>query len=224
MEVLKVLGTSLLSMAALLAITKLLGHKQMSQLDFLDYINGITIGSIAAELATELEEPLKPFLALTVYGAISFLLSTVTRKFPKTRKYVNGSPTILLKDGRLYRQNLKKAKLDLSEFMVLCREQGYFDLHVIHMAIFEHNGKLTILPVSANRPATPADLGLTPQQETIAVEVIMDGRILADNLQRMGIDETWLTKQVRSQGYQNCREVFLGVCDQEKNLSLFGFS
>ena len=63
--------------------------------------------------------------------------------------------------GKLYRKNLKKAKLDLSEFMVMCRQQGYFDLTSIQTAVFEYNGRLTILPVTSQRPATPADLGLT---------------------------------------------------------------
>ncbi len=84
MEIIKVLLTSLLSVGALFAIAKIMGHKQMSQLDFFDYISGITIGSIAAELATELEEPLKPLIAIAVYGAVAVLLGnrhTVSRRF-----------------------------------------------------------------------------------------------------------------------------------------------
>ena len=136
MDLIKVFFTSLLSVAALFVITKIMGHKQMAQLDFFDYICGITIGSIAAELATELEAPWKPLVALVIYGGISVLLSLTTHKFPRTRKFINGSPTILMNDGKLNRENLKKAKLDLSEFMVLCREQGYFDLNDIQTAIF----------------------------------------------------------------------------------------
>ena len=86
MEIIKVLLTSLLSVGALFAVAKIMGHKQMSQLDFFDYISGITIGSIAAELATELEEPLKPLIAIAVYGAAAVLLSKITSLFPKTRK------------------------------------------------------------------------------------------------------------------------------------------
>ena len=139
MEVLKVVLTSLLSAAALFIIAKIMGHKQMSQLDFFDYITGITIGSIAAELATELEEPLKPLIAMIVYGIIAVSLSVLTRKLPKTRKFINGTPTIIMNNGKLYRKNMKKAKLDLSEFMVLCRQEGYFDLSEIQTAIFEYN-------------------------------------------------------------------------------------
>ena len=221
MEIIKVLLTSLLSVGALFAVAKIMGHKQMSQLDFFDYISGITIGSIAAELATELEEPLKPLIAIAVYGAVAVLLSKITSLFPKTRKYINGTPTILMNNGKLYRENLKKATLDLSEFMVMCRQQGYFNLSDIQTAVFEFNGKLSILPVSKKRPANPEDLNLSPAPEFIHTEVIMDGRILDENLKRMGLDDKWLQKQLNAQGYKKTEEVFLALCDENNQLTVF---
>ena len=197
MEWFKVLLTSLLSAGALFLIAKLIGHKQISQLDFFDYITGITIGSIAAELATELEAPWKPLLAMAVYGTVAIVLSLLTQKLPRTRKYLNGSPTIILNDGKLYRENMKKAKLELSEFLLLCRQEGYFDLNDIRTAVFECNGRLTILPHSSKRPLNPSDLGLAAEEEAISTELIMDGRILGENLKRRGLDDVWLTRQLR---------------------------
>ena len=221
MEFIKVILTSLLSVAALFIIAKIMGHKQVAQLNFFDYISSITVGSIAAELATELEEPLKPLIAIVIYGLVSISLSIVMNKLPRTRKFINGSPTILMNDGKLYRKNMKKAKLDLSEFMLMCREQGYFDINNIQTAIFEYNGKLTILPVSTNRPLTPEDMNLTPKPDFISTELIMDGRIMGDNLKRKGLDETWLKKQLEAQGYHSAKEIYLGICSSDNKLSLF---
>ena len=222
MEIVKLLLTALLSVVALFIITKMMGHKQVAQLDFFDYVSGITIGSIGAELATELEKPYKPLIALAVYGLASLILNGIAHKIPRTRKYINGSPTILMSDGKLYRKNLKQAKLDLSEFMLLCREQGYFDLDEISVAIFEHNGKLSILPKAANRPATPEDLKITARQVHIGVEVIMDGRIMEENLSRMGCTRNWLTGQLQSQGHTDAKEIFLGIYrPEEKKLTLY---
>lgn len=123
--------------------------------------------------------------------------------------------------GKLYRENLKKAKLDLSEFMVMCRQQGYFDLTSIETAVFEYNGKLTILPVSSQRPATPKDLSLAPEQELLFTELIMDGRILENNLKRMGLDLTWLDKQLQQHRVRSARDVFLAVCDRKLNFVLY---
>ena len=221
MEIIKVILTSFLSAAALFLIAKIIGHKQMSQLDFFDYITGITIGSIAAELATELEEPLKPLIAMVIYGIITVLLTLITSKLPKTRKYINGTPTIIMNGGRIYRKNMKKAKLDLSEFMVMCRQEGYFNLNDISTAIFEYNGRLTILPKATKRPVNPNDIKIVPPIESINTEVIMDGRILDENLKRLGLDISWLNKELKCQGYKNAKEIFLGVCDNNKELTLF---
>lgn len=198
-----------------------MGHKQVAQLDFFDYINGITIGSIAAELATDLETPWKPLVAMLIYGMIAVGLSLATSKFPKIRKYVNGTPTILMNNGKIYRKNMKKAKLDLSEFLTMCREQGYFNLNDVQTAIFEYNGKLTILPKSVNRPVTPADMELHPEPDYINTEIIMDGRIMGENLKRIGLDLKWLEKQIKAQGYHDAKEIFLGLCDNNNRLSLF---
>ena len=217
MEIIKVILTALLSVAALFIITKIMGHKQVSQLDFFDYVSGITIGSIGAELATELAKPYRPLIALVVYGAASLILNLLAHKLPRTRKYINGSPSILMSNGKLYRDNLKKAKIDLSEFMLLCREQGYFDLDEIQTAVFEHNGKLSILPKGENRPATPKDLNITVAPTHMGVEVIMDGRILGENLSRMGLNEKWLEKQIKAQGFKDAKGIFLGIYRAEED-------
>ena len=221
MEIIQVILTTLLSALALFIIAKIMGHKQMSQLDFFDYITGITIGSVAAELATEIEEPIKPLVAMIVYGVVAFLLSLLTSKVAKARKYINGTPTILMDNGKIYRENMKKAKLDLSEFMVMCRQEGYFDLADIQTAIFEYNGRLTILPISSKRPATPNDLNLCVAPEHISTELILDGKVLNENLKRRGLDTTWLNKQLKAMGYCNAKEVFLCVCDENNKLTVY---
>ena len=221
MEIIKVILTSVLSAASLFIIAKIMGHKQMSQLDFFDYITGITIGSIAAELATELEKPWKPLLAMIIYGIITFSLTMITSKLPKMRKFINGTPTIIMSGGKIYRKNMKKAKMDLSEFMVMCRQEGYFNLNDIGTAIFEYNGRLTVLPKATKRPVNPTDMNIIPPPETINTEVIMDGRILEENLKRLGLDKNWLQKELKCQGYKSQKEIFLGICDNNNELTLF---
>lgn len=221
MEILKVVLTSLLSVITLFIIAKVLGHKQMSQLDFFDYITGITIGSIAAELATELESPWKPLTAMVIYGAVAVLLTFITSKLPRMRKFINGTPTIVFNNGKLYRKNMKKAKLDLSEFLVMCRQEGYFDLNDIAVAVFEYNGRLTVLPKATKRPVNPNDINVVPQPDNISTEVIMDGRILHDNLKRLGLNINWLQKELAVQGYKTEKQIFLAVCDQNNQLTVY---
>ena len=115
--------------------------------------------------------------------------------------------------GKIYRENLKQAKLDLSEFLVMCHQAGYFDLSQIQTALLEHNGTVTFLPVEMQRPATPADFSLQPDQTMLQTPVILDGEVLPTNLQRAGKDVTWLMRQIRQQGYKEAEEVFLAMAD-----------
>ena len=223
MEFLQIIMTTVLSAAVLFGIAKVSGHKQVAQLDFFDYISGITVGSIGAELATELESPWKPLTAMTVYGVIAVALRVLTTKQQKSRKYINGTPTVILDRGKLYRESMKKAKLDLSDFMLMCRQAGYFNLNDIQTAVYEYDGKLSVLPVSTSRPVNPTDLNLSPPHETILAEVIMDGRILDENLKRMGLDTRWLQKRLEEQSYQSAEEVFLGLCGEDHSLTLFRY-
>lgn len=221
-EIIKVALMSLFSAAVLFLIAKVIGHKQVAQLEFFDYITGITIGSIAAELATTLEKPWwKPLISMIIFGLITVSLSVFTRVFPRSRKFINGTPTIVLNDGKLYRKNMKKAKLELSEFLLLCRQEGYFNPEDIQTAVFEYNGKLSILPVSSKRPLNPEDMNLKPKTEHIGTEVIMDGRIIGDNLNRKGLDETWLKNELKEQGYKSAKEIFLGICGENNQLNLY---
>ena len=159
--------TTLLSIGVLFLLTKLMGAKQVSQMTMFDYVVGITIGSAAAELATELETPTKPLTALIVYGIVAVCISLLTSKSLKARSVVTGKPLILLEDGVIYRENLKKAKLDLNEFLTYCRIGGWFDLNQLQTAVFEHNGTVSFLPKEADRPATPTDLNLNPKQSQV---------------------------------------------------------
>lgn len=221
MELLQVAITSVVSFLVLFFLAKIMGHRQIAQLSVFDYINGITIGSIAAELATELEKPLRPLLAMVIYALLTVLLEALALKYQRLRKFISGTPSIILDNGKLYRENMKKARLDLTEFLIQCRQQGYFDLGAIQTAVYESDGRLTILPVAERRPATPEDLGVAPEKEQFFTEVIMDGRILGGNLQRMGVNETWLEKQLRAQGYHSAKEIYLGLVDGNKQLSLY---
>lgn len=221
MELLQVAITSVVSFLVLFFLAKIMGHRQIAQLSVFDYINGITIGSIAAELATELEKPLRPLLAMVIYALLTVLLEALALKYQWLRKFISGTPSIILDNGKLYRENMKKARLDLTEFLIQCRQQGYFDLGAIQTAVYESDGRLTILPVAERRPATPEDFGVAPEKEQFFTEVIMDGRILGGNLQRMGVNETWLEKQLQAQGYHSAKEIYLGLVDGNKQLSLY---
>lgn len=197
-----------------------MGNKQISQLSMFDYIIGISIGSIAAEFATELENPERTLVAMIIYAVSAYLVSLVTGKSTHMRKIIIGKPLILFDKGKLYRENFKKAKIDISDFLTHCRNQGYFDLSQMQTAVFEYNGSISILPTEANRPLSPSDMNMNPIQQEILVNVILDGNINEENLKYTGNNKIWLEKQLHDQGFHHADEIFLGSVNTVDNTLL----
>jgi uncharacterized membrane protein YcaP (DUF421 family) len=221
-EILYIIVLSLGSVLAIFVLTKLIGYRQMSQMSMFDYINGITIGSIAAEMATSLDNSfLQPLTAMIVYALSALFLSWYTSKSIKARRIIEGTPIVLLNNDELYMQNMKKAKIDISEFLVQCRVNGYFDVSKIQTAILEGNGKISFLPKSSDRPLTPSDMQLAPQQEHMTADVIIDGNIMQENLKATGNNEKWLLQQIKAQGADKAEDVLLAICDTSNKLTVY---
>ena len=128
---------------------------------------------------------------------------------------------ILYENGKLYEKNLSAAKLDINEFLTQCRTAGYFDLSQLHTAILETNGQMSFLPLAEQRPVTPQDLQMSPQPECPCVNVILDGRILAENLKYTGNDDTWLQKQLDAQHVDKVEDVFLATVNAQNELTVY---
>lgn len=219
MKVLGVVLSSLLSFAALFGLTKLIGCRQVSQLSLFDYINGITIGSAATELAIAPPgERMAPLTAMVVYAGATFLLSILTNRSLALRRVVEGTPVFLLRGDRLLEENFRAARIDLCEFLMQARLAGYFDLSQIEAAILEPNGMLSFLPKSEHRPAAPADFSIPVQKEEAALAIILDGEVQQPVLHRLGFDETWLRDRLHPKKPQ---EIFLALCMPDGSLTVY---
>lgn len=216
-ELIRVLLTSLASAVVLFILTKLMGEKQISQMNMFDYVTGITIGSIAAEMATEVDKnPANAVLAMAVYAALAVAVGFLTQKSLRLRKKLSGEIVVLMENGRLNRKGFKTAHMDLSDFLMLARIQGYFDPSQISTALMEPNGTVSFLPVEADRPATVGDLSLKMQQSRMAYNIIMDGEIMEENLRRSGISLRRLESEYKSAGFSNADEIFLATVNNGK--------
>lgn len=214
MQYLNIALASLGSIIVLLIIAKVIGNKQISHMNMFDYIIGITIGAIAAEMATSLEgDFLKPLTALILYGLCAIIIELLMLKSVKARRILSGKSLILMDSGKLYYKNFKKARLDINEFLTQGRVKGYFNLGDIETAVFEPNGMISFLPASRKRPVSPADLDIFPEKDKPWINVILDGKVMEMNLKAAGNSEDWLNKKLKSAGIQNIEDVFLASCD-----------
>lgn len=228
MDLTKVFFASVGSVVVLFLLTKMLGYKQISELSMFDYVNSISIGSIAAEMATEIDgDFMKPLLAMVVYAVTALIITVSANHSLKFRRFVEGDSIILFQNGKIYKKNLSKARIDVSEFLAQCRIQGYFDLSDISLAIMENNGKISIMPSTAAKPVSIEDLKDSElvtnkkQPARACVNVIMDGVVLQKNLKQTGNNDIWLKNELGKQGVSNPDKVFLATVDDNNKLSVY---
>ncbi len=214
MDYLHIVLTSVASVVVLFILTKLMGYRQMSQMSMFDYINGITIGSIAAEMAISLEGDFKiPLTAMVVYGAVAVFLSWLGDKFIFCHRFLVGRAYVLFQKDEFVYDNLKKAHINVNEFLTASRAAGYFDISQLQCAVLEPNGQISFLPKAEARPVNPRDINITPQEEYLFSNVIIDGKVMERNLKNAGRDRNWLNKQLKQHNISSVKDVYLGVCD-----------
>lgn len=216
-----VIWLSAVSVLFLFVLTKIMGNKQISQMNMFDYIIGISIGSISAEMAVELEDSVvKPLVAMSVYALISIIFAILTNKSVFFRKIITGRTILLFEDGTFYKENFKKARMDVNDFLSMLRMKGYFDVSQLQNVILEPNGTLSVLQKSEFRPMIPNDNNLVPAPENIIPCVILDGHIMSENLKLSGKNDEWLTKKLHEQKISDLADVFLATVS-ENNLSVY---
>ena len=220
MDVLKLFCTAVGSFAVLFVLMRLNGKRQISQLSAFDYINGITIGSIAAEMATELEDFWKPLLAMVLYALLTLLVSVLTDKSRRFRYLATGKPQVLLEDGVFHRESFKGGHIDLDEFLSRSRLAGYFKVSDIKLAILEPCGDISFLPYDRCRPATPEDLGKAPTSSAAPIAVVGDGKILSERLSSAGVSEGTVKEKLAAEKI-DLSDVFLATCDENGELQIY---
>lgn len=221
MEFLQLIILSLSSIAVLFVITKLMGYRQISEMSFFDYVVGISIGSIAAEMATNIDiQWWKGVTAMAIYGVVGIILSFLTQKSIKARKFVSGEPIILMENGRIKRESLKRAHIEVNDLLTSARENGYFNIGDIDSAIMETTGKISFQPKPLKRQLTPQDFNFSPQREGLCVSVIIDGRVMTDNLALASMSEKELESQLKNSG-KKAEDILLATLDLKKQLTIY---
>lgn len=216
-EVGQVILFSLVSLLVMFAATRLGGKRQISQMSIFDYANSITVGSIAAEMATNLESWYRPFTALLVYGAVTWLVHYGACKSFWLRILIDGRSLVLMKNGVIRKKELGRAGIDLNEFLAQARVAGYHNPNELEGAILETNGQISFLPRSEYKPATVQDVGQSPAPVSLWYDLILDGNIMENNLKECGRDRVWLQEQLHRCGIGQTGEVFYAACDESGN-------
>ena len=221
MQILEYIIIPIISLVVLFIITKMMGYRQVSQLNMYDYINGITIGSIASELVMGgFDNILQPLIAMIVYAIVIIFLSKAATSSLKLRKLIDGQAVVLYENDQIYNEELEKAKLDLDEFLMQCRIAGYFNLNELQTVLLETNGSFSFFPKEKYRPAVVNDLNITINKVKLPTVLIKQGIIFHDNLNIIGQDETWLENELNVRGIP-LSDVILMFQEDNSNLAVY---
>ena len=200
----------------------MIGKKQVSQFSLFDYVIGISIGNFAAEMALNLDSDyMHGTIAVIVFGIVAYLVSIITLKNLKLRRFFIGDPTIIIEDGKILYKNLKKTKFDINDLLEECRINGYFDISQIDYALMEANGKISFLAKPDYQTPTSKDLKINKQKTGLCANLIIDGEIIYESLKIMHKDKKWLMHEINIKGYK-LEDIILATLDLEETLKVYG--
>lgn len=213
---------TILVLIILFFITKMMGKKQISELNFFDYVVGITIGSIAADISLDIEKNMiAGIAALFIYGFISYIISFVSIKSILARRFFIGVPTVLVEKGKIIESGLKKSKIDVNDLLMEARENGYFNLDEIDYALMEVNGNISFLPKEKEKPVTKKDMKIKCNNEGLTVNAIIDSKYMANNMKAINKDKEWLDHELKVNGYDNYDNILLATIDNNYKVTIY---
>ena len=213
---------TILVLIILFFITKMMGKKQISELNFFDYVVGITIGSIAADISLDIEKNMiAGIAALFIYGFISYIISFVSIKSILARRFFIGVPTVLVEKGKIIESGLKKSKIDVNDLLMEARENGYFNLDEIDYALMEVNGNISFLPKEKEKPVTKKDMKIKCSNEGLTVNAIIDGKYMVNNMKAINKDKEWLDHELKVNGYDNYDNILLATIDNNYKVTIY---
>ncbi|MFA8439537.1 DUF421 domain-containing protein [Pueribacillus sp. YX66] len=211
---------SLVIFVVLLFVIKLLGKKQISEMSFFEYIIGITIGAIAASISIDRNIPLIfGVVSLFIWILIPYLLNYLTLKSKNVRDFIEGSESVLIKDGKIMEDNLKKENYSVENLLNQLRKKNVFNASDVEFAVLETDGNLSVLLKKDKQPLTPNDLNIPVGFEKEPQTVIMDGQIVDEELKNRGLNRRWLKTELEKIGV-TIENVFLGQVDSTGQLTV----
>lgn len=207
---------------ALFTLTKILGKTQISQITAFDFISALVLGELIGNALFD-EKTGIPEIAFVVFiwGSLMYVTELITQKFKRSRDFLEGSPSIIMYNGKLIRDVMKKNKLDVNQLQHMLRAKDVFSLEEVQYAILETNGTISVLKKSDYQTPTRKDMQLSSNPVHLSTTLVNDGEIIYDNLYERNLTEEWLLEELKKQNYNDIKEVFHVEYQKDKDLIIF---
>ncbi len=210
---------TLVAFVLLMAVLRLMGRKAISQMTFIDFGVAVTLGSVTADLAIgNNHNELAVAVVLVSFGLIVLFIDYLHIKSYKFRRFINSEPLTVIENGELNNKNMRRTHLTIADLNAVLREKNIFNIADVEFAVLESDGELSVLQKSQKKPLTPSDLNLPTTYNGLTADLILDGRIMNENLSSVNLDENWLKNELKTQGIGNYRDVFYAGLDTSGKL------
>lgn len=210
---------TLLAFFSILFITRILGRKQLAQLTVYEYINGITFGSIAAALATDINQRTwQHLIGLVIFGILTYIISYICMKSRKAAQVIEGEAVLVIEHGRILEKNLQKFHYTPDDLNHILRKKDVFDIRNVKYGILETTGEISIVKLAEFENLKASDMGIIVEEEALETEIIITGSIIYENLKKQNISAKWLISQLKSMGIKDIKDIFYASIDKDKRI------
>ena len=203
---------------------RLMGKRQIGELEPTELVVTLIISDLAAVPMQDFGIPLvNGVFPIVILLCLSMLFSFLNLKSIRLRSILCGRPALIIQDGRLQQENMRKNRFTIDELCEQLRGQGISDLGSVKYAILETSGKLSVLPYTKESPVTPKVMQQEVQDDTLLPTLLInDGRVMDENLRQCGYDRAWLDKQLHQRKFRSPRQVFLLTVDEAGTVVCIG--
>lgn len=204
----------------LLLIARILGNKQMGHLTYFNYITGITLGTLTANIiSSDTELILNSIVGVGIWGGLVLIITWLSKKSSTLKVIFQGKPIIIIKQGKLLAESLRTAKLNIDDLLMMLRNKNIFSVRDVEYAILEPNGELTLLERPGLLPVTRSDMRLDVNDyKNLPASIIIKGKMIEKNLEELGLDPAWIYQELERQEVKNIEEVFYAEITEEGKL------
>lgn len=223
-NMLPMLYETLFGFVALFLLTKVLGKTQISQLTAFDFIAALVLGELVGNALFDKKTGiLEIAYVIVLWGALLYIVEKLTQRFKRTRFFLEGKPAVVIHQGQIIREVMKKNKIHVDELQQLLREKNVFSIQEVEYAILEVDGEVSVLKKSEYQTPTKKDLNIAPSKAQMARKLISDGEIIKDNLSEIGLSEDWLKNELARQNFHSVEDVFYAEYMENKKLYIQPF-
>lgn len=194
---------------SLFLVTKIVGKMQIKQFTPFYFVSALVLGEILGNTFYDDNIKIYHFVySLALWSGLLIILAYVTLTFNFSRGFLEGAPSILIRNGIIVKNELKKNKMDINELQGLLRKSNVFSVREVEYAILEDDGSLSVLKKSNYASPTKQDLNISPSPVNLSITLVIDGKIIWDNLKERGFDQKWLEQQLFNHGIKNVKDLF----------------